>query len=502
MKALHLLILLSSFLSPLCANEPAFIPLPKSIQSNSGFYTISPNTHLITPSALKETATIASRELGLRPQLKDNESHPNQNILLSLDTKLPKEGYQLDITNEGIKITGGSSTGVYYGIQSLRQTLPPGPITAPHRLNAFSISDQPRFSWRGLMIDCSRTFQSIDYLKNTIDRLAFYKMNVLHLHLTDDQGWRIEIKKYPQLTQKGARFSEKYKEPAANEGFYTQEELKDLVKYATARGVTLVPEIEMPGHSLEVLVCYPHLSCTGQIADDIFPFYKGPCVTKDILCAGNEDTFLFLENVLNEVMAIFPSPYIHVGADETPKDRWKSCAKCQQKMKSENLTNEHQLQAYFIKRIEKHLTKNNRRLIGWSEALEGGLDPSTTIMDWLGHAHKATNQGHQVIQSPTSHCYFDSKHEKISTQKAYLYNPLSNIPKDKQSLVIGLQACFWSHIDREPHLVDHQLYPRLLSIAERGWSQENVTHWDQFNIRLSSHVSFWKHMGIHYKQTP
>ena len=352
------------------------------------------------------------------------------------------------------------------------------------------------------MLDCSRTFQSVEYLKKTIDRLGFYKMNTLHLHLTDDQGWRIEIKKYPELTQKGARFSAKYKEPQSHQGYYTQQELRELVSYAAERGVTIVPEIEMPGHSRAALLCRPGLSCAGAISDDLYPYFKGPGITRDILCAGSEDTFRFLEDVLNEVMDIFPSKFIHVGGDEAPKDRWKTCSKCQARIKAEHLTDEHELQSYFMRRIEKHLNAKGRRLIGWSEILEGGLAPNAAVMDWIGGAAQATKEGHDAVMSPTSHCYFDYPYSQINTKQAYDFNPIAGLTPGQMKHVLGVQACFWSHIDREPALVDRQLYPRLLSLAERGWSPASVSDWQSFEPRLKAHLAWLRDFGIAFRQSP
>jgi len=402
------------------------------------------------------------------------------------------EGYMLDVTREGITIAAGDAAGIFYAQQTL------GQLTVSNRVPCVRIVDKPRFQWRGLMLDCSRTFQSLDYLRRTIDRMAAFKMNVLHLHLTDDQGWRMEIKKHPELTGRGARFAEKYSEPKAHEGFYTQEELRDLVKYAAARHVSIVPEIEMPGHSHEVIVCRPDLSCAGETNGDIFPFFKGPDITSDILCAGNEKTFAFMQDVLDEVIAVFPSPFIHIGGDEAPKESWKSCAKCQARIKTEGLKNEHELQSYFIKRIEKHLSAKGKRLIGWSEILQGGLAPNAAVMDWIGGAGPATKAGHDVVMSPTSHCYFDYTYKRISTERAYSYDPVAGLSAEQAGHVLGLQANFWSHIDREPELVDKQLFPRLLAIAERGWSPADTRDWPAFKVRLDAQLPRLRQMGVHY----
>lgn len=410
---------------------------------------------------------------------------------------LPTEGYEIEITPTGAVVRSSSDAGAFYASQTLDQ-LRLGDGSLP----CVSIRDEPRFSWRGLMLDCSRTFQSLDYLHKTIDRLAAYKMNVLHLHLTDDQGWRLEIAKYPELTQKGARFSAKYNEPESHQGFFSQQQLRELVAYAAQRGVTLVPEIEMPGHSLAALVCHPELSCTGKIPDDIFPFGNGPGITHDIFCAGNDETFKFIENVLDEVIEIFPSEFIHIGGDEAPKTRWKACEKCQARIKAKGLKNEHELQSYFIRRIEKHINAKGRRLIGWSEILQGGLAPNAAVMDWIGGAAAATKEGHDAVMSPTSHCYFDYSYAAISSARAFSFDPVAKLLPEQAKHELGLQANFWSHIDREPKLVDRQLFPRLLAIAERGWSPASDNDVTNFEARLAAQLPRLRQMGVHYRPEP
>ena len=474
------------------------IPQPAQARMLAGTFTVSSNTPIVHASGLDIVATLATSELGLhtiRPGV-----HNSPAINLNLDATIPLEGYRLDVATNGVHITGGSPTGVFYGLLTFRQLLGPGKL--PATLPCVAITDQPRFAWRGLMLDCSRTFQSIDYLKKTIDRLAFYKMNILHLHLTDDQGWRIEIKSHPELTTKGAAFSPKYNEPESHQGFYTQAQMRELIAYAQLRGVTIVPEIEMPGHSLALLVCHPELSCAGRIPDDIFPYFKGPGITKDICCAGNDDTFRLLEQVIDEVTALFPSPFIHIGGDEAPKDSWKKCPKCQTRIKALGLKNEHELQSYFIRRIEEHINAKGRRLIGWSEILEGGLAPNAAVMDWIGGAGPATQAGHDVVMSPTSHCYFDYSYAAISSERAYGFDPVARLYPAQAQHVLGLQANFWSHIDREPELVDKQLFPRLLSLAERGWSPAGTNDWPSFKTRLNAQLPWLRQLGVHFQSEP
>ena len=471
--------------------RPALLPQPADVVWRDAFYQINAHTS-IGAGPFTNAARVLSEALNV-PIRADG-----QTIRFTPSEGLPTEGYELEVAATGVTLRASSPSGAFYGVQTLLQLR----TEEGTSFAAASIRDEPRFAWRGLMLDCSRTFQSIDYLKKTVDRLAAYKMNVLHLHLTDDQGWRMEIKTHPELTRKGARFSAKYDEPESHQGFYTQAEMRDLVQYASLRGVTLVPEIEMPGHSLALLVCRPDLSCSGTILDDIFPFFKGPPVTPDILCAGNDDTFTLLQDVINEVVDVFPSQFIHIGGDEAPKERWKTCPKCQARIKAEGLKDEHELQSYFIRRIEKQINAKGRRLIGWSEILQGGLAPNAAVMDWIGGAAAATKSGHDAVMSPTSHCYFDYPYSSIDEKRAYSFDPAAGLSAEQARRILGLQANFWSHIDREPTLVDRQLFPRLLSIAERGWSPATTTNWQILSERLTAQLPRLRQMDVHYRTQP
>ncbi|MCH7812843.1 MAG: beta-N-acetylhexosaminidase, partial [Planctomycetes bacterium] len=318
-----------------------------------------------------------------------------------------EERYALTVERKHITLRAVTPQGLFRGVQTLKQLLPPTfaattgqPSAGPWQIPCAVIEDQPRYRWRGLLLDCCRHFMTKEFVKRYIDLLAYHKMNVLHWHLTEDQGWRIEIKKYPKLTEIGAwrgQGDERYG------GFYTQDDIREIVAYAASRYVTVVPEIEMPGHSVAALAAYPELSCTGG------PFEVSTRwgVHADVYCAGNDQTFAFLEDVLSEVIELFPSEFIHIGGDECPKRRWKQCAKCQARIKAEGLADEHALQSYFIRRMEKFLNAKGKRLIGWDEILEGGLAPNATVQSWRGMkgAVAAAGAGHDVISSPTSHCY-------------------------------------------------------------------------------------------------
>ncbi len=488
------------------------IPQPVSIERGNGCFQIDGKTVIVahrgSHAAGKLLRQYLARDAGIKTELAVHplENDPDSTIELRIDPQsgdVGGSGYHLRVSREGVVIRAVRGEGLIYGCQTLRQLLlgPGDPDDNPAeslRLPCVAIKDFPRFAWRGLMLDCSRTFQSVDYIKKTIDRMVFYKMNVLHLHLTDDQGWRIEIEKYPELTRKGARFPARWNEPPSHEGFYTQKEMGDLVRYAAARNITIVPEIEMPGHCLAALSCHPELSCTGG-PFEIFPFFKGPGINKDIFCAGSEKTFRFIEDVLSEVFEIFPSQYIHIGGDEAPKHRWAGCARCRERMDKEGLDSEQELQSYFIKRVERFVSSRGRTIIGWDEILEGGLAPNAAVMSWRGMKGgiAAAKAGHDVVMSPTSHCYFDYTYDRIDTRKAYLFEPVpEELEKEGEKHILGLQANFWSHIDREPDKVDSQLFPRLLSVAERGWSPKEVRDWDGFSRRVKAHRSHLERMGV------
>jgi hexosaminidase len=354
------------------------------------------------------------------------------------------------------------------------------------------------------MLDCSRTFQSLEYLRKTIDRMAFYKMNVLHLHLTDDQGWRLEIESHPELTARGARFPDHWNEPPAHHGYYTQEEMRELIRYAADRQITIVPEIEMPGHALAALAVYPRLSCSGG-PFEIHPFFKGPHIHEDIFCAGNDDTFRFLEDVLGEVVDLFPSEVVHVGGDEAPKGRWKTCPKCQARIRAEDLEGEDELQSWFIERIGRFVESRGKRIIGWDEILQGGLPAGAAVMSWRGieGGITAAEAGHDVVMSPTSHCYFDYTYERIDTRRAWSYEPVPEmLDAAGAGHILGVQANFWSHINREPHEVDAQIFPRLLATAERGWSPKAAGTWGDFRGRVEAHRSHLELMGVGYYEDP
>jgi hexosaminidase len=352
------------------------------------------------------------------------------------------------------------------------------------------------------MIDYSRTFWRKDITENILDALSYYKMNKLHMHLTDDQGWRLEIDKYPALTEIGSRFDTIYNEPEEKQGYYSKDDIDEIVRYAAARNVEIIPEIEMPGHALAVLAAFPELSCTGE-TPKIHPFSTGPYIHEEILCAGKEETYEFLESVLDEVAGLFPSQYIHIGGDEAPKAEWKKCPDCQRAIKENGLKDEHELQSWFIKRVENYLNSKGKKLIGWDEITEGGLSKTATMMFWRGWMEDAlltaVNQGNDVIMSPTTHCYFDYTYETTSVEKVYSYEPLSDKLEDiNPEHILGVQANFWSHIDRDVPKMHRQIFPRILALAEVGWTERGKRNWDNFSSRLKHHYKTLELLDLYY----
>ncbi|MDY0083178.1 MAG: beta-N-acetylhexosaminidase, partial [Ignavibacteriaceae bacterium] len=398
--------------SQMMDNTINLIPNPKSIVVNEGSFKLTSQTKIYFDQYSKKVADYLAEVInpatgfGLKPEIWNGMMETNS-IILSLKTKTNeygKEGYTLVINSFNVLIEANELNGLFYGVQTLRQLFDPyiNSIVKVEGIDwvlpAVVVFDKPEFEWRSLNLDCCRHFMEKDFVKRYIDLLAYHKFNTLHWHLTEDQGWRIEIKKYPELTKKGAYRT--YDDGTVYGGFYTQEDIKEIVEYADSRFITVVPEIEMPGHSLAALSCFPEISCTGG------PFNVGTLwgIYPDIYCAGNEKTFEFLEDVLSEVIELFPGKYIHIGGDEAPKTRWQNCPKCQQRIKDENLKDENELQSYFVKRMEKFINSKGKKIVGWDEILEGGLAPEATVQSWRGvkGAIEAAKMGHDVIVSPTT----------------------------------------------------------------------------------------------------
>lgn len=432
------------------------------------------------------------------------------NVVLTLDASIQnEEGYTISVTDKNVTISGKTPAGVFLGIQTMRKSLPvlnekPQAVTLP----AVSIADEPRYAYRGMMLDCARHFFTVDFVKEYIDLLALHGMNRFHWHLTEDQGWRFEVKKYPKLTQIGAWRSgttvgknSGVDDGVPHGGFYTQDECREIVKYAADRYVTVIPEIDMPGHMLGALASYPELGCTGGPYEvshlwGIFP---------DVLCMGKENTFKFIEDVLDELVAIFPSEYIHIGGDECPRTRWAECPLCQQRIKDEGLvaqegkSKEDLLQGYFTRRIEKYLHEKGKKLIGWDELLNCNVDQSSTIMSWRGAepGAKAAKLGHDVIMSPNKPMYFDHyqtdnlAHEPLAiggletVKDVYAFEPVAKeLSADDARHILGVQANLWTEYVAYPHHAEYMVLPRMAALAEVQWLQPDSKDYDAFMVRL------------------
>jgi len=479
-------------------NDPnmGIIPAPVSVKKTSGEFILSQQTTLLADSvnnkAVAFFADYLQHKLMLHNEVKVNNSQSVANSIIFTDKgteNLPAQGYRLTITPQQI-IIAGKGAGLFYGVQSLLQMIPAGRAAAI-KLPCAQIEDYPRFGYRGMMLDVCRHFFSVEFVKKTIDLMAYYKLNNFHWHLTDDQGWRIEIKKYPRLTQIGSQRAQtvigNYHDRTPQQydntpygGFYTQDQIREVVKYAADRFINVVPEIEMPGHSMAALAAYPELSCDPN---KTYKVYETWGVVKDVYCPSDK-TFDFLEDVLTEVMDLFPSKYIHIGGDEVPKDAWKNSGFCQKLIKKLKLKNEEELQSYFIQRVEKFVNSKGRSIIGWDEILEGGLSPNATVMSWRGEAGgiAAARQGHDVVMTPGSAgLYLDHSQGKTNEplsiggyfplQKTYSYNPTPDVLNaEQQKHIVGVQANLWSEYISTEAKAEYMLYPRLLALSEIAWT--------------------------------
>ncbi len=514
MKKHKLYFLTILFLLPISwminAQSINIIPYPVQVTQGKGEFILTSNTTVICDQQLLDAGElytdILNEVLGFSLRM-EKKASKNPSILLTLDKKstLPIEGYTLNISPEKVEISAPSSKGIVYGMQSLVQLISPQAGKKEIKLPEVEITDYPRFGWRGIMLDVSRTFMGKNLVKRYIDLMSLYKLNTLHFHFSDDQGWRIEIKKYPKLTTVGSKFDIEFNEMG---GYYTQEDIRDLVAYAAQRNITIVPEFELPGHACAVLTSYPDLSCTG-IPPGIHSFFKGPSVHKEILCGGKPEVYEFVNNVLDELIELFPSQYIHIGGDEAPKEQWKKCEHCQKKMRENNLTNEEQLQSYFVTQVGNHLRSKGRVLVGWDEILEGGkLTGDEVVMYWRSwaktEAEHAAAKGFKIISCPTSHCYFDYGYEAIDTKKVYLYDPVpEGTPQDVAANYLGVQANFWSHIAKSESRIDKQLFPRLFALSEVGWGNPENKNWERFKglARIHNELLRSLHVNGSYDDT-
>lgn len=489
------------------------IPMPRSVEYHSGNFTISPETKFYTNLSAESRQALTDYLEGtsLSSVPFAESATGNNGIELNLcDSSIVtgNEAYRIEIVKKGVRLSANTETGIFYGLQTLLQLLNNGDNKT---LPALMINDSPRFPYRGLHLDVSRHFFDKEFVKKQLNAMAYFKMNRLHWHLTDGAGWRIEIKKYPRLTSfaawrpfdklndwwvEGRTFCEQ-DDPRAVGGYYTQDDIREVVAYAAERHITIIPEIEMPGHSEEVLATYPELSCSGK-----------PYVNADF-CIGTEKTFEFLENVLFEVIDLFPSEYIHIGGDEASKSSWNTCPRCQKRMADEHLNSVEELQSYMIHRIEKFLNDHGRKIIGWDEIIEGGLSPTATVMSWRGEEGgiKAVKAGNQAIMTPGKYCYLDAFQDAPNTQpvaiggyltleKVYSFEPVPDSLSTKEAeLILGVQGNVWTEHIPTPEHYEYMIYPRILALAEIGWSPSEVKKWDNFHTRALQAVNILREQG-------
>ena len=520
------------------AGPYAIVPRPVSLVPGSGTFALSPSTRIVVPHNAPEIRKVAEAFLAgvgtsfvVPPRIIEGGTGDTDAVVFSLDSssadRTPPEGYRLNVSPSKVYIVASSPAGLFYGVQTLLQLLPPEILSrypTMHRwldIPCVAISDAPRFPWRGMHLDVSRHFFTKEFIKQYLDLLAMYKINVFHWHLTDDNGWRIEIKKYPKLTSVGAWRVDREDQPwdhrdpprpgevATYGGYYTQDDIREIVAYAADRFIMVLPEIEMPAHSVEALAAYPQYSCTGG------PFYVLPggyWPNANIFCAGNDSTFDFLDDVLDEVAALFPCPYIHIGGDEADKSNWKKCPKDQARIKAEGLKNEEELQSYFIRRIEKHLNSIGKRLIGWDEILQGGLAPNATVMSWRGTdgGIAAARQGHDVVMSPTRYCYFDYYQSSSGEPPAgggflpldtvYSYDVMPpGLNAEEQRHILGAQANLWSEYIPTAIHAEYMLLPRMLALAEDVWTPLSEKNYQDFLGRVLAHYRRFDAMGVSYR---
>jgi hexosaminidase len=518
-------------------NTLAIIPLPQKMELRDGIFNLTARTRIYVDSASRASGEFLADHLrpatGYPARISNGtptgDNTPKHILLTTKDARsdLGPEGYELTVASDSIVIRAPGQAGIFYGVQTLLQMLPPEIFSSNRvedvnwQIPCAQIEDWPRFKWRGILLDVSRHFFTKSEVETILDAMAVQKLNTLHWHLTDDQGWRIEIKKYPKLTGVGAwrantgfdfdpKASTTYGPDGRYGGFYTQEDIRDVVKYAAARHITIVPEIEMPGHSTAALAAYPQFSCTGG------PFETGTNagIFNGIYDPAKEETFKFLGDVLTEVGQLFPGQYIHIGGDEVPKDTWTNSADCQALLKREGLKNEDELQSWFVRRIEKIVNSSGHSMIGWSEILQGGLATNAAVMDWIGGGKEAASAGHYVVMTPTAYCYLDFYQSTnkaaeppaaawggpLTLNKMYAFDPMpTNLPPQLQSYVLGAQGNLWS--ERIPNLrhAEYMLFPRACALAEVTWSARDARDWDDFMRRLRVHVRRLDGLNVNYR---
>ena len=539
MKSRIVVIFLCLSATPIFANDtnaPAIIPQPQKLELRAGVFKLAPYARIFANPGSLETAcqlaTTLRRSTGYPLKVSTkffSGTAVKGGILLttrSASTNLGAEGYELTVAPDAIVIRAPTQAGLFYGMQTLLQLLPPEIFAAQTvtrtdwQIPCVQIDDWPRFKWRGLMLDVSRHFFTRPEVEQLLDAMALLKLNTFHWHLVDDQGWRIEIKKYPKLTQIGAwrpgvgfgldpKSTTAYGPDGRYGGFYTQDDIRKIVAHATARHITIVPEIEMPGHSSAALAAYPKFSCTGG---PFIPELKGG-VFHGIYCMGNEETYVFLQNVLAEVFRLFPGQYIHIGGDEVPMDEWRHCPKDQAVIRREGLKNESELESHFIRRMEKFINASGHTLIGWSEIRQGGLAQNAVVMDWIGGAVEAASAGHNVVMTPMGDCYLDNYQSKdhsteprassgfLPLDRVYSFEPIpANLAPQYQWHILGAQGNLWTEYIPSLSHAEYMVFPRECALAEVTWSSKSSRNWNDFTRRLQAQYERFDQLDINYRR--
>ena len=504
---------------------PAIIPQPADITVGDGAFKVAGAAFRIEEGVPAEAVKAIQDFQAQVERVSGKKAGKGPAIQFLLNENIGPEGYALNVKPEGATVEASDFNGFFYAIQSIKQMLPvaiygDAPAKGNWVIPCVSILDSPRFAYRGLLLDCCRHFFPVEEVKKVLDLMSIHKMNRLHWHLTEDQGWRIEIKKYPKLTEVGAWragtqvFRRAETDSTRYGGFYTQDELRDVVAYAAERGITVIPEVDLPGHMIAALASYPELGCTGG-PYEVMQYWG---VHKDVLCVGKEETFTFLEDVLSEVMDIFPSEYINIGGDECPKARWKECPRCQARIKALGLkdtkefSKEHYLQNYVTARIQKFINDHGRKIIGWDEILEGDLAEGATVMSWRGTKGgiKAVEKGFDVVMSPNIYCYIDYYQTKerdkepyrigkyLPAEKVYGYEPMEGMPEDGEERILGVQTNLWAEFLKTPADMEYQLLPRMSAITEVQWCAADNKDWDRFRTSLDHMAKIYEQLGFTY----
>lgn len=532
------LIFFTAIFSFLVFNNAAWginiIPQPQLVQQSEGTFVFTPNIVISTPESFHSEAQKLAKmfEVCLGYQMAIDINGSNAQIIfkhnVELQDSLGNEGYILEVSKDKIRIEAANMAGAFYAIQSIKQLLPvevAGYYPMPDvqmSIPCVYIEDKPRFAWRGYMLDCSRFFPSVDRIKKHLDMMALYKLNTFQWHFTDYQGWRMQVMKYPDLTKVGSLRKQKtiyqqgrklYSNQTPDNGFYTQQQIKDIVDYAMVLHISVVPEIDIPAHSIAAIAAYPELSCTGNPAEVKESNHGG---MSNVFCAGKETTFEFIENVLLEVFELFPSKIIHIGGDEVNKDGWKACSNCKKRIDSEHLEDYDELQSYFIKRVEKFVNQQGRTIIGWDEILDGGLAPNAMVMSWRGEdgGIKAAKMKHQVVMTPNDYLYFDyvqtenraeepyvAFNKVLPLEKVYQYNPVPQmLSKDESNYIVGVQANMWSNFIVSAAHFEYMTYPRLCALSELSWTEQNKKDYAGFILKLEKQYKRFDEAHVAYRR--